>query len=219
MRIEHKSSCYPEINTRKRELCASYNQLAIICQHKKNTNELNKIETMKKILFILLIILIGCSENESVESLDENILGIYQVESFKSIEIADLDSDGISSDNFKSELIEFFDETPLKISELPEYDPFDLLFSIHLPYPNEIVDKPYGYLIYDLYALFKRLDYQNGELYIHENDINFEDKITFQSFKIIESSKILIKLDMKLYDFETLMWKNYDCEILYARIE
>lgn len=178
---------------------------------------------MKKIFFILLISLVGCSENESeTESekyLDENILGVYQVESFNSIEIADLNSDGISSDNFKIELIDFFNETPLKISELPEYDPFDLLFSIYLPYPNEIVDKPYGHLLYNLYALFKRLNYQNGELNIHENDINFEDKITFQNFKIIEDSKILIKLNMKLYDFETLIWKNYDCEILYVRNE
>ncbi len=28
MLIENKSSSYPEIKTRKRELCASYNQLA-----------------------------------------------------------------------------------------------------------------------------------------------------------------------------------------------
>ena len=71
-----------------------------------------------------------------------------------------------------------------------------MLFSIHLPYPNEIVDKPYGYLIYDLYALFKRLDYQNGELYIHENDINFEEKRA-EYEKVLQKFSKEVKLDLK----------------------
>jgi hypothetical protein len=40
MRIEHKSSSYPEIETRKRELCAPYNQLANIMNSKQKTKKL-----------------------------------------------------------------------------------------------------------------------------------------------------------------------------------
>jgi hypothetical protein len=36
MRIEHKSSCYPEMKPRKRALCASYNQLAFIDEKTQN---------------------------------------------------------------------------------------------------------------------------------------------------------------------------------------
>lgn len=175
---------------------------------------------MKKTIIVFLISLFfSCSKNDSEEFVNQEILGIYQIESFTSSESADLNEDGISNGNFKSELLEYFYEIPLKISELPEHDPFDLLFAIYLPYPNEIVDKPYGHLLYDLYALFKRVYFKNGTLNIHENDLNFEDKIIFQNFELISNSKIEISLSMKLYDFENLEWKNYNCKILYIKTE
>lgn len=173
---------------------------------------------MKKSICIFCIgLFLSCSNIDSDESVKQEILGTYQIESFISLKSADLNKDGISSENFKGELNEYFYEIPLIISQLPEYDPFDLLFSIYLPYPNELVDKPYGHLLYDLYALFKRLEFNNRELHIHENDLNYEDKIIFQKFKIISDSKIEISLIMKLYDFESLEWENYDCKILYVK--
>ena len=38
MRIENKSSSYPEIETRKRELCASYNQLPNIVPRRRTSH-------------------------------------------------------------------------------------------------------------------------------------------------------------------------------------
>jgi hypothetical protein len=175
---------------------------------------------MRKIIIVFLIsIFFSCSNNDSEEFVKQEISGIYKIDRFVSSESADLNEDGISNKNFKSELLDYFNEIPLKISELPKHEPFDLLFAIYLPYPNEIVDKPYGHLIYDLYALFKRLKFKNGELNIHENDLNSEDKIIFQRFEIISDSKIEISLIMKLYDFENLKWKNYKCKILYIKTE
>ncbi|MDB4181087.1 hypothetical protein N9611_02430, partial [Flavobacteriaceae bacterium] len=86
---------------------------------------------MKKTIIVFLISLFfSCSKNDSEEFVNQEILGIYQIESFTSSESADLNEDGISNENFKSELLEYFYEIPLKISELPEHDPFDLLFAI-----------------------------------------------------------------------------------------
>lgn len=175
---------------------------------------------MRVLVFIFLTTLLACSDKNTEESINKDILGFYQIESFNSTDVADLNDDGISSHDFKNELSDFpYSSIQLRIIELPKHDPFDLGFTIQLPYPNELVDKPYGHLQYNHYAIPIRLYYQNGELGFGENEITFEDKIIFESFEIVDQSKIQAHLKMKLYDFTELVWKNYNCEIIYTKIE
>lgn len=172
---------------------------------------------MKKLICILLILLYGCSEIDSDSFKDHEILGFYEIDRFYADELADLNQDGISSNNFKNELLDFFNDVHLKITKLPSNGPFQLLFSIYLPYPNEIVDKPYGHLLYDQFALFKRLNYQKGVLYSNEYDSNDEDKIFFKEFEIVEESKIKFTMVLKYYDFDKSIWKDYKCYIIYSK--
>lgn len=174
---------------------------------------------MKKFVVFFLVIFFSCSKNESEKFIIQDILGRYKIESFYATELADLNGDKTSSKDFKSELLDFFNESPLKLSQLPEQDPFDVLFSIYLPYPNEIVDKPYGHLLYDLYALPKTLKFNGKDFNTHENEANFENKIVFKTFKLLENNKIQIVLKIKLYDFKKLTWKNYNCTITYFKDE
>jgi len=77
MRNENKSSSYPEINTRKRELCAPYKPLPII---------MRKIPCLK-ILFLLLLILVSCEKNEN-SGFNYNISGIVEDSTANGIEIS-----------------------------------------------------------------------------------------------------------------------------------
>jgi hypothetical protein len=73
MLIENKSSSYPEIKTRKRELCASYNQLSNIIS-----------KSMKHKLIISILILftaVGCDSNKSKQATVDK----YSIPDFKLI--------------------------------------------------------------------------------------------------------------------------------------
>ncbi len=69
---------------------------------------------MRKIIIVFLIsIFFSCSNNDSEEFVKQEISGIYKIDRFVSSESADLNEDGISNKNFKSELLDYFNEIPL----------------------------------------------------------------------------------------------------------
>jgi len=78
MRNENKSSSYPEINTRKRELCAPYKPLPFIDERAQKYKNMKKSNLNTILLIIIIVLLIICAygiySRPTLEQIDERIM-------------------------------------------------------------------------------------------------------------------------------------------------
>ena len=107
MLIENKSSSYPEIKTRKRELCALYNQLAIIKNQNHPFNKVMKTQSINYFLTIILTLIttsVVCSQNLEINLCDEDGDG-YSDFSIEEIEKFVLQNVGLKNDYYKEQVL------------------------------------------------------------------------------------------------------------------
>jgi len=174
---------------------------------------------MKKIILTTLIpFFLSCSSDETEQLYSNfNLDGYYKIESMISNELVDLNNDTILNNDLKEEIPNYFNTVSydLIVKTLSENDPFEYLFGIYLPFPNEYIYL--GTLNYGRAAIFKRFNTENHSIIINEYNKNTELDISLDKITVVENN-IKMKIFEKFYDFKTEKWKILDVKISFTKI-
>ncbi len=186
-----------------------------------------------KYLLLLCLIILSCDsdDNESINDPGiENIVGFYTIQSFESDLAVDLNGDGISSTDLKSEINDFF-YYDLEIRPNIEGQTRVQLISFILPATNlrfQNPSYPNGYTSFTSNVYLSMYKLVDNQILLESNSFNAydyvdgENRITtlkVDSFiEVLGNNSLAISMTEDYYDYSTAQWQSLNIDVVYEKL-
>lgn len=180
-------------------------------------------------LFLLLIVLTACSNDDSQNEALRQYTGYYSMVSFQSDRSVDLNNDGLRTTQLLDE-IKMSNSYDLEIRPLESHSNDSKLISFFFPKTNltfQYPGEPEGYTEFTNYGFGTQYEFINNTFqlqlrsYVEQNyidNIQNDLEVTIESDLIILSeNRLRLDISKEFYDYHANEWVRLAIEIIYQK--